>query len=78
MDKIKKRMIKDLLIESQIEDLHLNRIMAHIELVIDAKYLNPDELSSEFEEWVNQLDDSQLFEVVKTMNKFTAVQCAEF
>lgn len=78
MDEIKKRIIKNLLQESQMEDKYLNRIMAHIESVIDAEYLNPDGVSKEFDEWVDQLHDSQLFEVVKTSNKFTAVQCAGY
>ena len=77
MDTIKKQMIKNLLLDSEMDDDFLNRIVAHIESIIDAEYLNPDGVSEVFDEWVEHLPSSQMFEVTRTMDKFTAISYKE-
>ena len=70
-------MIKNLLLDSEIEDNFSNRIVAHIESIIDAKYLNPDGVSKRFNGWVEHLPSSQMFEVVQTKDRFTAISYKE-
>ena len=77
MDTIKKQMIKNLLLDSEMEDNFVNRIMAHVESIIDAEYLNPDGVSKVFDEWVKHLPSSQVFEVAHTMDRFTAISYKE-
>ncbi len=77
MDELKKQMIKNLLLDSEMDDNFSNRIVAHIESIIDAEYLNPGEVSKVFDGWVKHLPSSQMFEVVQTMDRFTAISYKE-
>ena len=80
MDKIKKKIIQDMLVKLGLGIKPINDFMQKIEDVIDSEFLSLDGVSRDFDKWYrNSLSDSdQLFEVVKTDTTFSARLCAEY
>ncbi len=77
MDEIKKQLIKDRLMEFKLGQEVTNRLMIHIEQIVDSVYLNPNGVAQEFDEWIENIPNGKLFEVVRTVDTFTAVPYKE-
>ena len=77
MDKIKKKMIEDLLMESRVEQTYKITLMQHIEKIVDSDFVGPGGVSRMFDEWVERLPSSQVFEVVRTRDTFNAIPYEE-
>ena len=78
MDKIKKKIIQDMLVKLGWKVEPINEFMQRLEDVMDSEYVSPDGVFLEFNKWHEELTSDQLFEVVKSKKSFTARLCVVY
>jgi hypothetical protein len=78
MNKIKKKIIQDMLVKLGLGIKPINDFMQRIEDVMDTEYLSLGGVSNAFDGWYSDLSDDQTFEVVKTDTSFSVRLCVEY
>ena len=77
MDKIKKKIIQDMLVKLGWKVEPINEFMQRLEDVMDSEFISAREVSHEFDGWYDKVSNDSIFKVVKTETMFTARQCSK-
>ncbi len=72
MEKIKKDLIIDLLNKHELKSADVFSIANDVENVIDSEYQTFTEATRDFEEWTDQFNGTELFEIKQTEHEFKA------
>ena len=70
MEKIKKDLIIDLLNKHELESVDVFSIANDVEMIIDSEYQTFTEAVRDFEEWADQFNGTELFEIKQTEHEF--------
>ncbi len=70
MEKIKKDLIIDLLNKYELKSVDVFSIANDVEMIIDSEYQTFTEAVRDFEEWADQFNGTELFEIKQTEHEF--------